>query len=245
MSKDQSKALDAIRNTEFVQAMTAMKEQKTKEAEEKFLSLLNSALFISPVSASTLDGDNRVNFTLVKDKSGKSFITAFTSMYELRKLRDEDKIQVVTLQFKQYLAGITSDPNGPDGIVIDCLGNNVVFPREILEGIKRNMDSREVKLKSIDNVPQEIIEASKAAFAKYDIINKAYIYWMRKGDFEGYFFAVDSDIEESDNDSRKALFNKLGQELASAFSGQNFTFAAANNQLKKLNDENEPIYIKE
>ena len=146
-----------IENPALVYAMYEMKEKKTQEAEAKFISELRKATFISPAIIEVKDengefviadeskpsnGEVRVSFMMLSSEDGTKYLPAFTSLDEVRKWREEEKLQTVVGNFDRYINFVASDPNNISGVVIDPFGSNIILSNQLIGGLKSAIDEK-------------------------------------------------------------------------------------------------------
>lgn len=259
--------LSEIENPALIYAMYEMKEKKTQEAEGKFISELRKATFISPAIIEVQDengnykiadgspakgGETRVSFMMLNAEDGTKFLPAFTSMDEVRKWRQEEKLQTVVTKFDQYINIVGSDPNGPAGVVIDPFGSNIILQRPLIEGLKSAIDQRnqQVAIADLKEHPEELEKTLSEFFDEKGNIEKAYMQLMRRGNDVSLLLIVDHDIPEGTSDEqlkvlRKELFDSIAETAKPVLKGQAFSIAAFTDDFgKKAVDNKFPFYTR-
>lgn len=267
MSENKKLKVSEIENPALIYAMYEMKEKKTKEAEAKFVSELRKATFITPAivevkgedgefkvaDGSSNGGDTRINFMMLTTEDGSKFLPAFTSMDEVRKWRQEEKLQTVVCNFDQYINIVASDKNGPRGIVIDAFGSNILMQRELIEGMKAAVDKQrneQVYIGEPKEHPEELEKALTEFFEENKTVEKAYMQMMRRGETVSFLLIVDHDIPEgTDEDQlkelRHTLFDAIAKVAKGHLKGMSLSIAAFADEFgKKAVDNKFPFYTR-
>lgn len=234
MDENKRPDIRKIENPDLIEAIENLKkDSQNKENEIAFVAQLRKAVFISPaiievkddngefhrLEAEKADPENtRINFMMLSQKDGKTFLPAFTNLNELKKFREDEKLQTIVTNFEQYLSIICSDDKGPDGFVIDPFGSNLIMPRELLKALfnaekKMNEEHKnQVLLGDAKEYPEDLLDALKNFFDENGTVENAYIRMLRKGNEVSFLFIVDyDDCEDKDEKVRKELFDAIAE----------------------------------
>lgn len=259
--------LEEIENPALVYAMFEMKQKKTKEAEAKFISELRKAIFITPAIVEVKGedgefrpaqgpqqpGETRIQFMMLKNEDGSTFLPAFTSMEEVKKWRKEDVIQTVVCRFDQYINIVCSDENGPKGVAIDAFGSNILLSRTLIESLKKAMDEKkntEVYIRDVPERQVEIEEVLTGFFNENGTVDKAYLQLMKRGESITLLLIVDNDLPEDASaeeihNIRKTLFDTIAEKVKPVLKGKGFTIAGFDDEFgKKAVTGREPFYTR-
>ncbi len=232
MEENKRPDIRKIENPDLIKAIEELKKDpQNKDNEIAFVAQLRKAVLISPaiievkdengkfqrLEADKADPENtRVNFMMLSQKDGKTFLPAFTSFEELIKFREDEKLQTIVTNFDQYLSIICSDENGPAGFVIDPFGSNLIMPRELLKALfdagKNIPNNNQYMLGDAKEYPQDLLDSLKDFFDENGTVENAYIRMMRRGNDISFLIIVDYDnCEEKDEDVKKDLFDQIAE----------------------------------
>lgn len=268
MSEDKKLQLSDIENPALIYAMYEMKEKKTKETEAKFISELRTAKFITPAiievkgengeyqiakGGTSKAEDTRISFMMLTTDKGEKYLPAFTSMDEVKKWRKEEKLQTVVSNFEQYLAVITSDDNGPAGLVIDPFGSNIIMSRDLFKNLKEAADKQKnekIFIGEPNRKPEELENAFTEFFDENGSVEKAYLQMMKRGEAVSFLLVVDYDITETDNAEKKqaerrTLFDAIAKASKEHLKGMPLSIASYDDDFGKKAVENKiPFYTR-
>ena len=257
-----------IENPALVYAMYEMKEKKTQEAEAKFISELRKATFISPAIIEVKDengefviadeskpsnGEVRVSFMMLSSEDGTKYLPAFTSLDEVRKWREEEKLQTVVGNFDRYINFVASDPNNISGVVIAPFGSNIILSNQLIGGLKSAIDEKnntQIYISDLKKHPENLENALIDFFKENGTIEKAYIQMMKRGETVSFLVIVDHDIPDGTTDEQlKELRNNLFETIAQAakphLEGMSLSIAGFTDEFgKKAVENREPFYTR-
>jgi hypothetical protein len=146
--KDAVKQGTPITNEALKKAIDDLKGNGTKDNQNRMFDEARKASFLVPVIFSaefkpdakgriTMPKGTQVKFVLVNTSKGKTFFPAFTDMEEAKKLKvtQTGNLQYVVKHLAEYEA-IFKDPNNKtDGMVINPMSQNIVFPKQLVLGL--------------------------------------------------------------------------------------------------------------
>ena len=139
--------MENIDNSKLIELIDKLKEEKNMEAQNKVISEVLKSKFICPVileSAPKGGGkievgkDTKIQFSIIKTKEGKNFLIAFTSEPEVHKWQKSKIQQSIIYTFEDYAMIVTNNEN-LEGFVIDPMGCNLVFTKQMIKEIKQNV----------------------------------------------------------------------------------------------------------
>ncbi len=139
----------AVTNPMLVGAMELAKAENTPAHRQMVTSEMVKAKYITPAvvtpapepnekGEALIESGTHVQLPVLAAPDGKQFFMAFTDMAELKKWKDEEGQQTVTMTFEEYAAMLfRKDSQGNmstiAGFVINPFSMNVVVPREMVE----------------------------------------------------------------------------------------------------------------
>lgn len=268
MDENKRPDIRKIENESLIEAIVNLKKDpQNKQNEIAFVAELRKAVLISPaiievkdengefkrLEADKADPKNtKINFMMLSQKDGKTFLPAFTKLEELTKFREDEKLQTIVTNFDQYLSIICSDEKGPDGFVIDPFGENLIMPRELLMALfnaSRKMNDEhkdQFMLGDAKEYPQDLIDSLKDFFEENGTVENAYIRMMRKGNEISFLIVVDYDnCEEKDEAVRKELFDAIAEHAKDFRKGLGISVASIADDFGKQAVENKfPFYTR-
>lgn len=147
-----------VSNPMLVGAIELMKAEDTPEHRNTFVSEVMKAVFLSPVAITPapvqdesgefhMQEGSQMQFPILKAADGKQFFMAFTDLMELKKWKDEEGQQTLSMRLENYaqmLFGKDSqgNMNPASGFAINPFGGNIIITREMLAGF---MAARQAK----------------------------------------------------------------------------------------------------
>ncbi len=256
--------LPPVANPGLVIAMKELKEKNTKEAELRFVSELRKARFLSPavIQVKNEEGEfvtavegksdprnTRVNFMMLSQKDGKKFLPAFTSIDEVRKWRKEENLQNVVSTFDQYLGIITSDENGPDGLVLNPFGENIIMPRELLLKLREaadKMKDQQVMVGELTDYPDKLADKLISFFEEKGNVEKAFLLMMKRGDVSNHLLVMDfDDANDKTQEERRAFYDEIAEAVKDSLDGKGLAIASIDDPLgNKAADNRLPFYTR-
>lgn len=230
---------EKIENPTLVQAMNELKENRTRELHEKFVSELQKSKLYSPVliegetevkvGFSDIDDivkkqKKRVQFLAIESAEKESYIPAFTSREEVEK-GISDSNHFVAVPFDAYVEVVKNSSEELKGIVIDPYGANVILPRQFFVTFKKVADNKAdgpIMMAELKERPAELEQALKEILDAEGTIEKAYLQLMKRGETVNLVLVVDNKFPEGVSDEeletlRKNLYDRIGEKTRPAF----------------------------
>lgn len=210
---------EPITNPELVAALELLKTKKTPENEQDMLQKVHQAKLLCPVMFDTpLEQDatngaihmkdtTKLKFILVNTQEGKSFFPAFTDMNEAQKLpnQGEQKPAYIVRTLKDYRK-MLRDPNGNvDGVVINPMNHNIVFPKEYLLNppTPQQANANQAPVNPLENqqityyepsiYPTALVNKVFETCKELEGVSRVWFKGARAGMANGYAFFVEAD----------------------------------------------------
>lgn len=244
--------MENIDNTKLMELISKLKEEKTMDAQNEVISEILKSKFMCPVileSAPKGGGkievgkDTKIQFSIIKTTDGKSFLIAFTSDPEVHKWQKSKVQQSIIYTFEDYAMIVTNNDN-IDGFVIDPMGCNLVFTKEMIKEIKQNITKESIMEKDTQieigipkDYPEELVEKLKNLFLNITDIKTAYLLLMTKEEELSYLLVIDA------NGKEKQYFNTIATAAIPFLNGMPLNFIEANTDLgQKVSSDFTPFY---
>lgn len=244
-----------INNTELINSINTMKEEKTLEAQNKVITEVLKARFLCPVILESapkgggridINKDTKIQFSIIKTTDGKNYLIAFTSDEEVHKWQTNKVQQSIIYTFEDYAMIATNNEN-LEGFIIDPKGCNLVFTKEMIKEIRASITRESVVEKDTQvelgipkDYPTELVDKLKDVFANIADIKKAYLQLMVKDEAMSYLILIDADGKE------KEYFNTIASAAIPFLKGMPLNLAPLNTEFGQKAIENfEPFYVKE
>ncbi len=259
MMQEQNQKISEISNPQLIEAMTELKEKQTQEAEKKFMEELGRARFLSPAIIKVKDENGeyqpakegkadpentQINFMMLSNPDGKHFLPAFTSLEEVRKWRKEENLQTVVTAIDNYMSIITSDQNGPEGLVIDPFSSNIIMPRGLFESMKAassKQNDQKIMLGEPKEYPEGLVNALTKFFDENGHVEKAFLQMMKRGETVSILLIVDYDQTED----RRTLFDAIASNAKNYLDGFSISIASLSDGFGSKAAENKfPFYTR-
>lgn len=212
--------LPNLNNENLVAAMNAIRENENSETQNKFLQIAIQSTYFAPVDIISEDGTllegtgktkipegSKFNFKLITNQNGERYFPLFTDIDEFQKWNQGKQIKTIVVNFPQMSSLVSKKPDEVAGFVINPMGQNMIFPKALLEDIfkhalqkKNEADAAQQKKVSVMlgkplNIPDSVMNSITKATSKYPEINKAFFLMMKQEEQEHYLFVLDIDAE--------------------------------------------------
>lgn len=139
----------SVSNPMLMGAIELMKAENTPEHRKMVSEQILNAHFLSPAAVDPIPEPNdkgeriigpehHVRIPVLMSSGGKPFFMAFTDMTELKKWKDEEEQQTLSMSFADY-AGMLfrkdgqGNPSPVVGFVINPFSENIIVPKEMVE----------------------------------------------------------------------------------------------------------------
>ena len=247
--------MENIDNSKLIELIDKLKEEKNMEAQNKVISEVLKSKFMCPVileSAPKGGGkievvkDTKIQFSIIKTKEGKNFLIAFTSEPEVHKWQKSKIQQSIIYTFEDYAMIVTNNEN-LEGFVIDPMGCNLVFTKQMIKEIKQNVTKETVMEKDTQieigipkDYPEELAKKLKDLFSNFSDVKKAYLLLMTKEEELSYLLVIDA------NGNEKQYFNTIATASIPFLNNMPLNFIEANTDLgQKVAIDFKPFYVAE
>lgn len=244
--------MENIDNTKLIDLINKLKEEKTMEAQNRVISEVLKSKFMCPVTLESapkgggkveIGKDTKIQFSIIKTKEGKNFLMAFTSEPEVHKWQKSNVQQSIIYTFEDY-AMIATNNDNLEGFVIDPMGCNIVFTKDMIKEIKQNVTRESVMEKDTQielgipkDYPEELVKKIKDVFLNIPEVKKAYLLLMTKQDELSYLLVIDAQGNE------KEYFNTIATAAIPFLNNMPLNFIAANTDLgQRISTDFIPFY---
>ena len=244
-----------ITNPELVQAMDAMKQERTTLTEVRFVNSMKNARFLVPANVSQVqnavanpDGtvelkdQPQIQFILFNNSDGQRYFPLFTDISQLEKWGDAANHQRAALNFRDVCHFMQNPPQGAEiaGVVINAYEQNVLVPAESLQKMLNTealAPGTKIQIGTLKEEPTELLDALKPFLASQDDVQKAYLRIMKRDDKPNpnFLLVLDVDVQALGDSGVKKIFDGVaetakphlrGVELAIVPASTNFGAAA-------------------
>lgn len=222
-----------VSNPELVAALDKLRNDNTRENEEKVLELIQAAHFLIPAvldaklepgGKTVLKKDSTIKLSLIETVDGKSFFPAFTDWDELRKWRAEETQQTFIFTYLDFAALLNQEGCPAGGLVINPMGANLVLTRQSINSlgspnggshVTREVIKKETSVIIGDpaDYPDELVDALKLFFRKQKMVDACFLRLMIKENQKSFLLIVDS------SQAPETLFQKIGDIAAPYLKG--------------------------
>jgi hypothetical protein len=263
-----------ITNEELLMAITELKAENNQENQMKYIDKVLRAKFLVPAQLDPkperdadgkliTQGQIRVNFKLISNKSKANFIPCFTDDDSFNAGVKEHAERLV-LNYKQLAPVILSSKGAIQGFVINPYTDGMLIPAPMIakmeEASKKAEEAKKaqkaapksvvkqeipentkIKLRTPKYMPVDMINEATEYFKNIEDVNAAYVQLMEKGDSdEEFLVTVDYDGDE------EKLFEQLMPILRKNSFDMPVSLTGVNNGLgQKVKECAEPFYVKE
>ena len=138
----------SVSNPMLIGALELMNAEPTKEHQKMVSDEIVKAEFLSPATVTPeppagttklVPGCN-VNLPVLTAPNGKQFFMAFSDMTELKKWKDEEGMQTVSMTFDDYVmmmfrAEEQGKNGGVEGFIVNPFGAKLVVPKEMAKQV--------------------------------------------------------------------------------------------------------------
>ncbi len=209
-----------VTNPDLKKALDALKNERTRENEEKMFQeimkakLLAPVIFSVPVEAKngriSLPKDAQVKFVLVNSNKGVSYFPVFTDLDEAKRLplAPNQHPQYVVRSLKDY-GPMTADPNNKaEGIALNPMSDNIILPMPL---VKRLISGEPIITQAAPAPAPAAIRYVEPAIYPTALVNAVYEaacgmekisrIWMKSrvaGPEVGFIFFVEADGKEEE-----------------------------------------------
>lgn len=261
-----------LKNEELVAAMNALRENENKDTQTAFVTAAIKAKYFAPADVLNSDGtpiegsgkmeipkDAKFNFRMLINNKGEKYFPLFTDIQEFQKWSKSAQIKSIVVVFPQ-MADLVSKKPETSGFVINPMSQNLVFTKEILDSILKNIrenmmnqtaapagepEKRQMTLyfgKPM-NVPDSVMASFSKNLAKHPEVKKAYFLMVKQETHENYLFVLDIDAE---NEKAKKIADSLCSTARLFLSKFPVIAAPVNSPLgQNAHEITEPFYTKE
>ncbi len=218
-----------VTNPELIAAINAMRENYTKENQDRVFIEVLKAHFISPAvitpapepseegGKAVLKEGTQISFNLIENTAKLQYFLAFTDWDELEKWSKNENQQTLILTFDDLAAMVLDENSDASGFVINPFGGNLIFDKNLIMAIKAENERRAsvgateqvvekdtpVQLGKPSVYPEEMVKAIIEHMKKQKNVKAAYLQLMTKGEEQSYLLVVDFEGD------RKETFNKI------------------------------------
>lgn len=245
--------MEKIDNTKLLELVEKLKEEKTMEAQSDVISAVLKARFLCPVILENapkgggkieVGKDTKIQFSVIKTKEDKNFLIAFTSDEEVNKWQKSKVQQSIIYTFEDY-AMISTNNENLEGFIIDPMGCNLAFTKQMIKEIKQNITREsivekdtQVELGIPKDYPEELVKKLKDLFLNIPQVTKAYLLLMTKQEELSYLLIVDASGNE------KEYFNTIASAAIPFLNAMPLNLLPANTELgQNVAQSFEPFYI--
>lgn len=227
-----------LKNETLVATMNALRENENKDTQTAFVTAAMKAKYFAPVDVLNADGtpiegngkmeipkDAKFNFKLLINSKGEQYFPLFTDIQEFQKWNKTEKIKSIVVIFPQ-MADLVSKKPGTSGFVINPMTQNLVFTREILDNmlknIRENIQKQQAAAPAAEgengenrmtlyfgkpkNIPDSVVASLCKNLSKHPEVNSGYFLMMKQNEQEHYLFVLDID---ADADKSKKIADSL------------------------------------
>ncbi len=151
-----NKKIRPITNPMLIGAMELVKKNKSPENLKVFMDELLHARLISPIvitpppavgenGKAELTAENKISVPMLSGPEGKRFFMAFTDMDEIKKLKTERPLNILSFGFKDYAAMIAQADDKCDGLVINPISNGPIINKAMVAAIMKSVPRKDQK----------------------------------------------------------------------------------------------------
>lgn len=263
-----------LKNEELVAAMNALREKENSETQNKFIGAAIKAKYFAPVDVLNSDGtpvtgsgkmeipkDAKFNFRMLINAKGEKFFPLFTDIQEFQKWNKAEQIKSIVVVFPQ-MADLVSKKPETNGFVINPMSQNLIFTKEILDSILKNIRENMMKQPANapaaengeknqmtlffgkpTNIPDSVIASLSKNLAKNPEVKTAYFLMMKQNEQEHYLFVLDID---ADAEKSKKIADSLCATARLFLSKFPVIAASIKSPIGQNADKvTEPFYVKE
>ncbi len=242
-----------ITNPMLVQAMDAMKQERTSKTESAFVNILKSSRFLVPANIDTVqaaqanpDGtvelkdQQQVKFVLFSSQTGEKYFPLFTDIAEVNKWPDRANHQLAAITYSDLCQFFKKEMNNPQranditGIVINPYTQNVMVPSDSMMRILSTealAPGTKIQIGELKEKPQELLDALTPFLEEQEDIEKAYLRIMKREDKPNpnFLLILDIDVPKLGNDGIKALFDGVAEVAKPHLRGVELAIVPASN----------------
>ena len=244
-----------ITNPDLVQAMDAMKAERTNMTEVRFVNAMKAARFLCPANVNQVqnavanaDGtvelkdQPQIQFILFNNADEKRYFPLFTDNAELQKWSDAANHQRAALNFRDVCHFVKNPPQGAEiaGVVINPYSQNILIPNDSLQKMLNTealTPGTKIQIGTLKEEPTELLDAIRPYLAEHEEIEKAYLRIMKREDKPNpnFLLVLDIDVAALGDNGVRTLFDGVaevakphlrGVELAIVPASNNFGVAA-------------------
>ncbi|MDE6005159.1 MAG: enhanced serine sensitivity protein SseB [Oscillospiraceae bacterium] len=215
-----------ITNPALVQAMDAMKQERTQKNEVTFVNHLKVARFLVPANVESVqqaqanqDGtvelkeQPKVSFILFNNTEGQKFFPLFTDIAEVRKWGESGKHQLAAISYRDLCQFFQRNQNDEiSGAVVNPFGQNIMIPVDSMIRIINTeaiAPGTQIQIGTLKEEPTELLEALKPHLAAQESIKKAYLRVMKREDKPNPNFLLVIDTDITNETALKELFDGI------------------------------------
>ncbi len=142
-----------IKNDALIEAVAQMREDFNQQTQNKVINTALRCEFLVPANISrntqlVQDKDNHLKFQdkpqarfmLIKHKTNGTFFPVFTDKEQFDKLEKKEEFSAVKMKFAD-IAALTEQSPAVVGFVIDPMGINLPFTKEMLASIRKTLQA--------------------------------------------------------------------------------------------------------
>lgn len=214
-------------NPKLKEAAAAVRANNTPETLNLLINEMTRSMMLAPAKidfggqAPKPDANGRVqmpkgtkiNFLMLNTKEGEPYFMAFTDWQELQKWTKDTKQQTMMLRFDDY-ARMLEQNDKAAGFVLNPYGDNLRFPRGMVESIKKQHDAavkaakiqQEHRIKPGDKItiveptmyPDELVDPICEVLEKHKTIGAAFLQVMIVNETDkSYLLVLDGPKEDA------------------------------------------------
>ena len=201
------KLTENLSNARLLDLMHVLREEKNSQNMLNVLTEAAVCKFIVPLETS----EDRISFQAVGDKNGRKFMVVFsdTDSFEINKSKEEQ--QAIISPFEDLLEAVTAPNLGLDGLIINPGAEEILFGRELMESIKKQMNTEvSLQIGDPDEYPAKLKQMALAFCQDEPSVRRLFarFYKAQNSNNQGWFFILDIDGDESKRTYVTDTFNR-------------------------------------
>ena len=250
-----------ITNPGLVQAMDAMKQERTPATEVRFVNSMKSARFLVPANVNQVqnavanpDGtvelkeQPQIQFILFNNAEGKRYFPLFTDNAQIAKWTEADSHQRAALSFQDVCHFLQNPPQGVEiaGVVVNAYEQNILVPTDSIIKM-RNTEAltpgTKIQIGTLKEEPTELLDAIRPFLAEHEDIQKAYLRVMKREDKPNpnFLLVLDVNVQELGDAGVRALFDGVAEVAKPHLRGVELAIVPASNNFGQAAVRGEPI----
>ena len=250
-----------ITNPELVQAMDAMKQERTTLTEVRFVNSMKNARFLVPANVSQVqnavanpDGtvelkdQPQIQFILFNNSDGKRYFPLFTDASQLEKWGDASSHQRAALTFRDVCHFLKNPPQGIEisGAVVNAYDQNILVPADSFQKMLNTealTPGTKIQIGTLKEEPTELLDAIKPFLASHEDVEKAYLRIMKREDKPNpnFLLVLDVDVAKLGDNGVREIFDGVAEVAKPHLRGVELAIVPASNNFGVAALRGEPI----